>query len=129
MQRLPHRFIARRAGDKNKRRFRAAIARFGEGGEAVEPRHAMVGKDDVRRMMLQFVKKSVARFHPSRAESQARLAQLMIDQCHVLRRIFHDQDAKFFVHSDDSPSIETFFSPKNRVKCGGNLKMSYKLTA
>jgi len=60
VQGLPDGFIARRAGHENEGRFRAAIARLGERGESVKTGDAVVGKDDIRRVMLEFVEESVA---------------------------------------------------------------------
>src|SRR6185312_8621727 len=42
----------------------------------------------------------------------------MVDERHVLRRVFNDEHPKFFVHSNVMLILRIFFSQRNRVKCG-----------
>src|SRR6185503_13834405 len=41
----------------------------------------------------------------------------MVDECHVLRRVFDDEHSKFFVHYSDVSTLGIFFAWRNRVKC------------
>ena len=92
---LPH-----RARDEDERNVGTLVPRDGQRREAVETRQRVVGKNHVGLVRIELEQKSLARLDALGTEVDVRPAQLVIDQNHVGRNVFQNQDAHFIFHAN-----------------------------
>ena len=98
-ERFRRHFLPLGTGDEDEGDVRTLVPGDGQRRESVERWKAVVGENQVRRIMLKLTDEILAGVHAFAAKGETAFAQFTIDQLYVISYVFQDQDAQFFVHN------------------------------
>src|SRR5947199_3247636 len=98
-ERFRRHFLPLRTGDENEGNVRTLVPGDGQRRESMERWKAVVGENQLRRIMLKLTDEILAGVHALAAKGETAFAQFTIDQLYVISYVFQDQDAQFFIQN------------------------------
>src|SRR5688572_9099512 len=100
LERFDGHLFAKRTGDENERYFGKSLFRNREGGQSVERRQTVIGKNNVRSLVVQRLNELGLALDALRLVIQTSLAQLAVDQDGVTAVVFHQQDTDWRIYHE-----------------------------